>query len=518
MSKRPISYFVQYISLGAVLALCAALFTYFQWSNELADPDAFYHMRLSQLILERGVITDFIWLPYTTLAEHFIDQHFLYHILMIPFVSTGFPLIGVKIYTVLLAVAFLGIFAVTLKKLESSWWLIVTSVLALTTPFTFRLNLVKATPVALILVCLTIAVLYKKRFWWLVPIGIIYVWAYGGFAMMLIVVITWLIANGMALLTTAHPKKIQISHFLKPLLFTLTGLAIGVVINPYFPNNLSFYWDQLVQIGIINYQDTIGVGAEWYPYNPGRLIFGSMGLISLLLLGLITTILKRRNWQQLDWFALGIFLVGLLLTLKSRRYVEYFGPYTAIAAAIWLRHTVLSWSQVWRAFSEIGRRAVAYSSLGAVAVIVFIPIILSDIRTNKEDIRSGTPINRYESASNLLKNNATPGSKILHSDWDDFPALFFHNSNNAYMSGLDPTFMYRFDKDLYTLWETVTLGEYKGDVTAALTTLDVEYVVIEQNHVDMYNLIQKSPDVALVYTDDEVDIFKVTNWGKPSGY
>lgn len=504
-----------YISLGIVLVLCTILFTYFQWSNELADPDAFYHMRLSQLILERGIINDFIWLPYTTLSSHFIDQHFLYHLLMIPFVSTGAPLVGVKAYTVILAVAFLGTLATTLKKLESSWWLIVTSVLALTTPFTFRLNLVKATPIALMLVCFTIVCLYKKRYWRLVPIGIVYVWAYGGFAMMLIVVITWLIADGIALVSNRRRVEPRlIAALLKPLLFTIIGLTIGIIFNPYFPNNLSFYWDQLVQIGIINYQGTIGVGAEWYPYNPGRLIFGSIGIIALMLIGLSTTLFKRRTWQQLDWFALGIFLVGLLLTLKSRRYVEYFGPYTAIAAAIWLRYSVLSWARVWQAFSDAGKRAVLYSALGAVAVIVFIPVVLNDINTNKEDIRSGISINRYAAASQWLKDNATPGSKLLHSDWDDFPPLFFHNSNNAYMSGLDPTFMYRFDKDLYTLWESVTLGDYEGDVTAALTTLDVEYVVIEQNHVDMYNLIQKSPDVELVYTDDEVDIFKVTDWSK----
>lgn len=509
---------VPYISLGVVLAICAALFSYFQWSTELADPDAFYHMRLSQLILERGVITDFVWLPYTTLANHFIDQHFLYHILMIPFVSTGAPLVGVKIYTVILAVIFLGIFALTLRKLGSSWWLAMTVVLALTTPFTFRLNLVKATPIALILVCLTLVSLHTKRYWWLIPIGFIYVWTYGGFAMVFIVIITWLIADFLS----RFNKEVRGQHrnvesrlivtLLKPLLFTSVGVGLGIIINPYFPNNLSFYWDQLVQIGIINYQNTIGVGAEWYPYNPGRLIFGSIGLIAAMLIGLTTMLLTRRTWKQLDWFALGIFLVGLLLTLKSRRYVEYFGPYTAIAAAIWLRHSVLSWQRIWLAFSYMGKRAVAYSALGAVCIVVFLPIILQDIQMNREDIRSGTPINRYAVASQWLKDNATPGSKILHSDWDDFPALFFHNSNNAYMSGLDPTFMYRYDKELYELWVQLTLGEYTGDVPAALTTLDVEYVIIEQNHVDMYNLINTSSNTELVYTDEEVDIFKVTSF------
>lgn len=500
---------LHYIALASLLFVCGLMFGYFQFSDQLADPDAFYHMRIAQLIYEQGIITDFTWLPYTTLSQHYVDQHLLYHVLMIPFVVTGVPLVGVKVYTVLLAILFLGTFALMLRSFKSPWWLVSTAVLAVCIPFTFRLNLVKATPLALTVLSLALFFLAKKWYWALLPVGIVYVWVYGGFAMLLIVVGIWVVSELIEQWKQRSVIKPSYISALQPLGIAVIGLIIGLVLNPYFPQNLMFYWDQLVQIGIINYQDTIGVGAEWYPYHPGRLLLGSIGIVLLACGGYIASLIRKQPWRQLDWFAFFIFLAGLGLTLKSRRYVEYFGPFTALAGALWLRHSVPQWSAAVRLFSRHGQRAIAYTGLTMAVVILVVPIVLNDASRNRDDIRSGISINRYAAASDWLQSNATPGSKLLHSDWDDFPMLFYHNSNNAYMAGLDPTFMYRYDADLYELWKNITLGEYAGDISAALSTLDVEYVIIEKNHVKMYNLINEAPAVDLAYSDDEVDIFYV---------
>jgi len=38
---------------------------------------------------------------------------------------------------------------------------------------------------------------------------------------------------------------------------TAFGLAAGLVINPFFPGNLSFYWEQIVQIAILGRSDPL---------------------------------------------------------------------------------------------------------------------------------------------------------------------------------------------------------------------------------------------------------------------
>ena len=463
-----------------------------------ADPDAFYHMTMAQLLAEQGIIRDFVWLPYTTLAQHYIDQHWLFHLLLLPFVIGPFPFIGTKIFTILLGTAMVLTFAWLLKSLHLRWWWLVTAVLVLTNAFTFRLNLVKATPLALILLCLGIWCLHKRWFGWLVAVSAVYVWTYGGFAMLGIVTVVWVISD------LRH-----IVSLLRPLAAVVFGFTIGLVLNPYFPNNLYFYWDQLVQIGIINYQDTIGVGSEWYPYAPAGLVMDALLLCMLAVSGVVSLIVQRKRWLQLDWFALGIWLVGLILTLKSRRYVEYFGPFTALAAAIWLNSLppITAW---WRKLSyRPWSHALGAMGLVMCIVMAVIPVVLNDVRNNAIDVRAGTPWNKYRAASQWLQQHAPPGSKILHSDWDDFPSLFYYNRSQHYMAGLDPTFMYRADQDRYWLWVRLTTGKYRGDVDAALTTLAVAYVVIEQDHGAMFDLIEPAKRTQLVYSDDTVDIFRV---------
>ncbi len=497
--------------VASLAAFCAGLFTYFQLSPDLADPDGFYHMRMAHLIAERGVIRDFIWLPFTTLGEYYVDQHYVFHVLMIPFVKFSSPLLGIKVFIILLATTMITSWGLLMRAIPSRWWWLISVVLVLTVPFSFRLNLVKATPLALILVAATIYCLLKEKNWWLLPLAVLFVWSYGGFVMMLVVVVIW----GMAHMLQGVHKNWRSwkwwKSFLWPIIITTIGLLVGLLVNPHFPNNIYFYWDQFVQIGIINYQEEIGVGGEWYPYRPGRLLFGSTLLVIATISGLVSRFVQRQ-WKQIDWFVLGLALFGLLLTLKSKRYVEYFGPYWALAAATWLRDVTWSWSSVVQGFTHRLGRSISYTLIAAVLLMLLVPVVLSDVRRNRNDLKDGISLTRYQAGSEWLRDNAEPNTVVLHSDWDDFPMLFYHNPQNYYINGLDPTFMYKYDSELYSMWVDITLGKYSGSVEAALQTFKARYVIIEEDHVLMYNLINKSSITELVYSDEEVDIFAVSDF------
>lgn len=485
------------------------LFSINQYSNVLADPDGFYHMKIAQLMLEQGIIKEFTWLPYTTLGQHYIDQHLGLHIIMMPFVALPDPFAGVKVLTAALGATAIVSLALVMRAFGSRWWLICGIVIAVATPFTFRLNLIKATPLAIIGLSIALYLVHTKRYWWLAVLSALFVWIYGGFPLLLLVIAFYVIAH----VITA--KKINTAAW-KSMAAAVGGMVVGIVINPYFPNNLYFYWEQFVQIGVINYQDVIKVGSEWYPYDPGNLLFGMALVMSLGVCAVVLKIIRREAWDALDWFALMLLLFGLALTLKSRRYIEYSGAFTILAISLWLR-TITLQTIFTHSMQSTWRRATGYACLAVFVGIVSVPIIASDIRINLTDLKDGSDVTKYQAASQWLREQTESQAEqqgeyqpiVVHSDWDDFPQLFYYNSNVRYISGLDPTFLYRANPELHTVWVELTIGNYKGDVDEALQALQAEYVLIEEDHVAMYNLVNKSDITTLVYSDDEADIFKV---------
>src|SRR3989344_3431557 len=91
-----------YRQAAVIFAVSVLLFSWLHWQPAFADPDSFYHAKMSQFLLERGAINEFPWLSATSLRYQFVDHHFLYHLILIPFVAVS-PLIGLKVATVLLA-------------------------------------------------------------------------------------------------------------------------------------------------------------------------------------------------------------------------------------------------------------------------------------------------------------------------------------------------------------------------------------------------------------------------------
>lgn len=491
--------------MSVVVVGLAILFSLNQATPGFADPDVYYHMRMAQEIAQHGVMVDFPWLPYTTLAQHFTDQHFALHVLLIPFVTLVQPILGTKIWIVLAALGTVLMLALCLRELQLRWWWAATVLLALSTPWTFRLQLVKATPLAIILLLWALVCLVQKRSVILFCISWLYVWVHGGFILLAVLAGCWVLSQ---LPFTPWRQWIKL---MLPVFIVLGGSATGVVLNPYFPNNIYFYWDQLVQIGIINYQATIGVGAEWYPYNPAQLWFGLSGLMAAVLSGVVYAIVRRQRLTPLHLVSLGLTLGSLALTLKSRRYIEYLGPTLALSVAVWWDQVRVSWVQLehWlleRSLSQHVRRA----ALGCGLIIAFMPVLLYDLSINHKDVTNGDDPAPLAAPMQWLDQHAVPGDKVLHSDWDDFPLLFYYSDQLEYMAGLDPTFMYRANADRYWLWQKVTTGTFHGDVDSALTTLAVRYILITKDHQAMYRLITQSQVVRKVYSDAAADIFVVT--------
>ncbi len=468
--------------------LVFSLFFYWGYSLNFPDPDSFYHTKIALLTAQQGPVLDFPWQQFTLLKDNFIDHHFLYHVILIPFVIFQNPLIGAKIATFFLSSGFILVFYFFLKSQKIKFALAYSLLLALITPFSFRLNLTKASALSLILFFIGYYLIIKKKYYLLALLSFIYVWSYGGFAVILLLGLIYIISE--LILTRKFNYKILLS--------ILSGLALGITINPYFPQNLSFYWQQFIQIGVLNYQDKIGVGGEWYPYGFWQLISQTPVLSLLFIISLIIFFKNYKKINKINLTAFILSLVWLILTLKSRRYIEYYVPNALFFIA-------LTFTQI--KFKKLVRTE--HCSVPSLVLLFYflliVPIFFTEniIKTRK-NLSQGFSFTKFAEASDWLQNNTEPGEIIIHSDWDEWPLLFYHNSQNYYIVGLDPTFMYNYNQNLYWDWVHLTTGQ---DLPG-ISQFNSQYILLEKNHTKLDRNLQQNPSYILMHEDNDSKIYK----------
>ncbi|MFH0952294.1 MAG: hypothetical protein V1838_03830 [Patescibacteria group bacterium] len=518
-----------------IITLATALFSFFQATDTFADPDSFYHAKMAVLIDQGGVVRDFPWAHFTILADNYADQHFLYHLLLVPFVKFFDPLVGIKIATVMLAVLLMGAFYYVLRSLKVRWPLLFTLLLLTINPLTFRLSLAKATSVSIILLLIGLSLIANYRWRWLAVISFLYVWLYGGFSLLFVVATTYIVVSWLvnryrhrqsshrylqkvfSLLGTAFTNRRKRRLNLHLWLSVVIGIIAGIVINPYWPKNLVIYLHQLINIGIINYRNVIGVGGEWYPYGFIELVTNTVVVNILVVIALALFVIYFRKQSKMSITTALLWLFFLVLTLKSRRYVEYYVPFAMLFSAISLTDSLRDWPwpRFWKEFVKVWRHNIltkALSVILAAFVIIGLPYVIGrDIITERKDHENGFPLSVYQKGSQWLANNSPAGSIVLHDDWDEFPVLFYHNSHNYYIVGLDPTFMYLYDEDKYWQWVDITTGQYKKQTAKVIReSFNAKYIFVATDHQAMDRLITSQTDFPLVYEDNEVRIYQVT--------
>src|ERR1044072_1175813 len=170
-----------------VLATAAAVIGIIFWRLQFStsaiccgDFDGYYHIKWSRMLYyslrQRIFPPPFNWLPFTTLnPRSFVDHHLLFHGFQIPFTWFTDLRMAAKISAVIFAS--LAVF--------SSFWLLVhyrirysliwlLALLACSAPFLYRMNMAKAPPFAIIYLVIGIYLLFKKKYWPLLPLRFIF--------------------------------------------------------------------------------------------------------------------------------------------------------------------------------------------------------------------------------------------------------------------------------------------------------------------------------------------------------
>lgn len=512
-----------------IFLVSAGVFSYLEWQPSFKDPDSFYHAKMALLMLDHGIVKNFPWLPFTFLAERFTDHHFLYHVALLPFVSLFGPFLGLKVATVVFAATAVTAFYGLLRSYQAKWPWLYTLILTTSSGFTFRTGLAKAQPLVLVLVFVALIVLRKKNFLPIFVVSFLYVWLYGGWPLMLVLLAASLFGQLTVERFAGHDseKKLQAGRYLKQTAAVLSGLAVGFVVNPYFPGNIRFYWEQIVQIALVGHKSKLAVGGEWYPASFTQILSGSGAGFLILFIALLC-LLVAACWSEvvkkdrpplqariLSGIATTVVLAGLFfnLTIRNSRHIEYFVPFLLffIALLVSALIEIIDLAALRRRFKlQLG----PFKVLAQYALPIFFFLLaflaIRDVRAVRASYDDGLAATRFRNAAVWLGEHAEDEAVIFHDSWGDFPLLFYWNDTNRYISGLDPTFLYRFDREKYELWKDIATGELTGSIGRAVADgFGAEYVFIKKQAKEFGDRASLDSSLLLAYEDEEAWVFQV---------
>ncbi len=517
-------YYLDYIFL---FILSFIYYTFLQYNNYIGDPDGFYHTKMTLFLREGILLKSLPWMQFSSLKENFTDHQFLYHIILIPFTFIKNPLIGIKIATIFFTSSMITTFYYLLKKLKIIWpWLF--SILFITIQgLNFRLALIKTNSLSLLIIYLLIYAIFFKKYKLLFSLGFIFVYLYGGWPLAILILLFYFLAdfiykkihsNKLKLFFSKivyffTKKDIEYSNNLKLITVLLLGILIGLIINPYWPHNIYYYYQQVIQIGIINLGQKFIVGGEWYGASLQKIISSAPHLFFFANIVWITLILDIKKISKKTWFSFLLSFFFLLLTVKSSRYIEYFWPFTMlfIASGFTDINKIMSWEKIKKNYWQKQNKYLKIY-LSSIIFTFFLIIIISMFEnTVKTKIPTDWPINKFKQSSVWLKNNTEEKEIIFHDSWSAWPLLFYNNTNNYYLIGLDPTFMYNFNSELHQLYIDITNGKIKKNLSKIIKNkFNSNIILVEkEKNKEFFKNLNLDFNIKKVYENDEVSIYKI---------
>lgn len=468
---------------------------------DMPDNDGFYHIKLAWLMRTEGLKPDFPFLPLSILNEgEFYDHHFLFHVALIPF-TFGDLRIGAKWAAVTFAsLAFLAVWYLFQRQRVPFAWLWALGLLGISEAFLFRMSITRAQSLSLGMLALAYAWLLEGKHKHLAVLGFIYVWMYDAFPLLLALAVLHFLAVALT----------ERRFDFRPLLYTSGGILLGMLINPYFPDNLIFsYHHMLPKLADAT---SVRVGNEWYPYDTKQLLDNSLPALVAFASGILALGLSGRRMDSRTALALFVSLLFGLMLFQARRFVEYFPPFALIFAAF-------AWAPLFEPGHAPVKSADSPRSRFASSLQHNLPVILlslavavstaGSLSPAREALDGSKPYGLYANASAWLEKNTPSGSRVFQTDWDDFPRLFFYNTHNTYLIGLDPTYLQLYDADLYDLWVDITQGDVENPSEIIATRFDSRYIHTDLNHRDFLQVAAEDPGLKEVYRDDQAVVFEV---------
>jgi len=446
--------------------------------------DGYYHIKTADIIKQEGFIQEFPWAKHTILSDSYADIQVLFRVLLIPFTFLGLEL-GAKISSIIFSTFSFIIFYWFLTQNKIKYAFFWTLLYLFTSAHLMnRFLLPRQMPLVIALLILTIYFLQRKKYLFLGITSLIFVLLHSSFIFQLVLILLYII------LEKIFSKKFDY----KILLYPFIGVILGLVINPYFPNNISMLYTQLFQVNLVANLFNV----EWKPWTFFEFIKNN--ILVLLYIGISIFILiknKKITKTQSLYFSLTIFF--FIYTILSRRMQEFLVPFSILLTAFLLNNYTIK-------FDKNKLKIIKTISILFLIIVGIINFILL-----KEDIINNDFLYNYDNCANWMKNNI-PKNSLVFTNAYAFPYLFSKNSNLIYTHGIDLTYSYLHEPKKFERYMGILQGILKDDQDLIIKDYNPDYVFsgkIKQD-IQLFNYIVKNKEnYKAVYEDEWCAVLKV---------
>lgn len=469
-------------SVILVFLAVATLLAFIRLQPSFPDPDSFYHAKLALMIRDGGFPHAFPWLQETVLRDEFVDAHWLYHVILIPFVTVFDPMIGMRVSSVLFGtLAFYALYRF-LKSVGSPYpeWL--TLVAALSFDFLQRMSMPKAGALAVAMILFAAWAMLRARPRTVFFAAVAFVWLYHGWPVLL-VAFACLVAGDLVarrLVPTADTFP-----YAKTGIALVLGLIAGNVVNPYFPTNVAFAVTDIFNIAITGGAD-IPVGSEWYPqpwltmFQNDMLAFCLLGLSVFLLVPAGASRLFDLTFAKARTVFFFLFLMSVFagFTFRSVRFMEYLIPFLLLTAGVLLTVVGPFIKKEAGAFDAVVKNPPATLK----ALLIVVCLALGSFATRGVSYAVSETgyfsASQYQGSATWLRENLVPGAIVFNQAWDSSLMYFYLDDSHYFLVGLDPRFAYDADKDRYQTWFDLQDGK-DADMSKIETVFHASAVLVD---------------------------------------
>ena len=490
------------------------------------DFDGYYHIKWTRTLWEAikaRSFPAFPWLPLTTLnSKDYVDHHLLFHIMQIPFAAYRDPRLGAKIASIVFgSLAVISCYWLLLRYHVRYVLVWLVALLACSAPFLFRMNMAKAPPLAIVYLIIAIHLFFRRKYWPLLPVALLFTWTYDLFVMLIMATMFWVVSIAWT------ERRFE----WRPLLWVIIGCAAGLVINPYFPHNFQLLYEHLV-IKVTPADFNTRVGSEWYPYDSWEFLGNSAVACIAMVVGYIAFDPGDRRKALYPIFFLLLSTALMIMTARWKRIAEYWPPFAVMFAAFslqpWLegvrsyltrlpaevleelkpfldRDDEESWAtklmsdsrEVWRTIKV------------AVVALVLSVFLFFNLRSTVEEIGRSENHDYYRAGIEWMRANVPRGQLVFNTDWDDFPRLYYFDETHYYVSGLDPSYLFDKNAELSRLYDRITLGGEEDPGPLIRDRFGARYVFSDNSHDDFFQHARASGWFDIVYEDTQCTIMYI---------
>jgi hypothetical protein len=239
---------------------------------------------VADLIREQGIRVNFPWLTLTIIDEpNYTDHHMLLHVFQVPFIYLVNDLrLAAKLAPIALAAFAFMVFYLIIRRYEIRFaWLWLILLFASSSPFLYRMSMARGQSLSLAFQLIAFHLIMTRNAKGLALLAAVFVWSYNGFPLLIPFVLFGVLVHYLidekgsdkhavksdgAVVDVLNPVRFLRSIEYKLVIGVGVGIAVGLVVNPYFPQNVLFLWNHIVP-KIFATEYATSVGNEWYPYN-----------------------------------------------------------------------------------------------------------------------------------------------------------------------------------------------------------------------------------------------------------